>query len=154
MEEERSMLNEIKWATRQRLQYIELMAYYRGLVTRSDVARAFAISDAAATKDLKLYGDIAPENLIYQHSLFGFVPSEQFSEVFADLAPAAVLAMIEGNLTVSGGPEKDRPVFGIPTEPMPLPNRLPEKAVLAQITRAIYHRKKTRSRVFVDVRSG
>ena len=48
------MLNDIKWAARQRLQYIELMAYYTGVVTRSEVAKAFGISDAAATKDLKL----------------------------------------------------------------------------------------------------
>ncbi len=69
------MLNDIKWATRQRLQYIELMAYYTGVVTRSEVAKAFGISDAAATKDLKLYSEIAPENLTYKHTVFGFVPT-------------------------------------------------------------------------------
>ena len=54
----------IKWVTLQRLQYIELMAFYVGIITRSDIARAFAISDAAATKDLKFYSEIAPNNLI------------------------------------------------------------------------------------------
>ena len=43
----------IKWNTRQRFQYIELMAFYTGVVSRSDIARTFGISDAAATKDLK-----------------------------------------------------------------------------------------------------
>ena len=136
------MLNEIKWATRQRLQYIELRAYYTGVVTRSDVAKAFAISDAAATKDLKFYSDIAPENLIYKHAVFGFVPSPEFKEVFADLSPATVLPMLEANLTVIGGPEPDKSVFGIPVENMVLPNRLPDKAVLAQISRAIHNHKK------------
>jgi hypothetical protein len=136
------MLNEIKWATRQRLQYIELRAYYTGVVTRSDVAKAFAISDAAATKDLKLYGDIAPENLIYKHAVFGFVPSAEFKEVFADLSPATVLPMLEANLTVVGGPNEDESVFGIPVENMVLPNRLPDKSVLSQISRAIHNRKK------------
>ena len=136
------MLNEIKWATRQRLQYIELMAYYTGVVTRSDVAKAFAISDAAATKDLKFYNDIAPENLIYKHAVFGFVPSSEFKEVFADLSPATVLPMIESNLTVAGGPNPDESVFGIPVESMILPSRLPDKTVLAQINRAIHGKKK------------
>lgn len=136
------MLNEIKWATRQRLQYIELMAYYTGVVTRSDVAKAFAISDAAATKDLKFYSDIAPENLLYKHSVFGFIPSSDFKEVFADLSPATVLPMIEANLTVAGGPNQDESVFGIPVESMVLPSRLPDKAVLAQISRAIHGKKK------------
>ena len=54
--------DEIKWVTRQRLQYIEIMAFYAGVITRSDIANAFAISDAAATKDLKFYSEIAPDN--------------------------------------------------------------------------------------------
>ena len=136
------MLNDIKWATRQRLEYIELMAYYTGLVTRSGVARAFGISDAAATKDLKLYSDIAPENLLYKHNVFGFVPTADFKEVFADLSPATVLPMIEANLTVTGGPNREEDIFGIPVASLSLPNRLPDKETLAQVTRAIHNRKK------------
>ncbi|MCZ6802977.1 MAG: WYL domain-containing protein [Proteobacteria bacterium] len=138
----KTKLNEIKWATRQRLEYIELMAYYTGVVTRSDVARAFAISDAAATKDLKFYGDIAPENLSYKHTVFGFVPGPEFKEVFANLSPDIVLAMLEASLTVLGSPNQDEPVFGIRAENLTLPNRLPDKTVLSQITRAIHHKKK------------
>jgi len=136
------MLNEIKWATRQRLQYIELMAYYTGVITRSDIARAFGISDAAATKDLKFYSDIAPENLLYKHNVFGFVPTPAFKEVFADLSPAVVLPMIEANLTVIGGPNRGSAIFGIPVEGLALPNRLPDKTVLAQVTRAIHNHKR------------
>ena len=136
------MLNEIKWATRQRLEYIELMAYYIGLVTRSGVAKAFGISDAAATKDLKLYGDIAPENLMYKHNVFGFVPTAVFKEVFADLSPATVLPMIEANLSVLGGPDRENDVFGISVSSLSLPNRLPDKSVLAQVTRAIHNKRK------------
>ena len=136
------MLNEIKWAARQRLQYIELMAYYTGVITRSDIARAFGISDAAATKDLKFYNDIAPENLLYKHNVFGFVPTSAFKEVFADLSPAVVLPMIEANLSVFGGPNQDSAIFGIPVDSLTLPNRLPDKPVLAQVTRAIRNHKK------------
>lgn len=137
-----TMLNEIKWATRQRLQHIELMAYYAGVITRSNLARAFGLSDAAATKDLKFYSEVAPENLLYKHNVFGFVPTPAFKEVFADLSPAVVLPMIEANLTVIGGPNQARTVFGIPVDGLALPNRLPDKTVLAQITRAIHNHKK------------
>ncbi len=139
------LLTDIKWATRQRLQYIELMAYYAGVVTRSDVAKAFGISDAAATKDLKLYGDIAPENLLYKHNVFGFVPNDDFREVFADLSPAVVLPLLESNLTVSEGPYQQDSIFGINSEALPLPARFPARAVLAEITRAI--RNQTRLKV-------
>lgn len=131
------MLNDIKWGTQQRLQHIELMAYYTGIITRSDLARAFAISDAAATKDLKLYNALAPDNLIYRHSVFGFVPSDSFQPQFSKLAPAEVLPIIAANLAAAGSPYGEQPLYGIPAESLPLPARLPERAVLAQILRAI-----------------
>ncbi len=135
---------DLKWATRQRLQYIEIKAWYTGVVTRSDVARAFGLSDPAATKDLKLYGDLAPGNLVYHHAVFGFVPGDGFSAVFADLAPAAVLPVIAANLAVANGPYGDERIYGLATASLPLPARLPEAQALAQITRAIYGRRKLR----------
>ncbi len=133
---------DVKWATRQRLQYIEIMAWYAGVVTRSDVTRAFGLSDPAATKDLKLYNDLAPGNLVYQHTVFGFVPGESFAAVFADLAPAVVLPVIAANLAVASGPYGAELIYGLPTAGLPLPVRLPAPQVLAQITRAIHGRRK------------
>ena len=133
---------DIKQATRQRLEFIEVMAFYTGVVTRSDVARVFGLSDAAATKDLKLYGEMAPDNLIYKHNVFGFVPSDSFVEMFADLEPARVLPMIAANLPRTGSTDEETPVYGVTVESLPLPNRLPGKQVLAQIIRAIRNRKK------------
>lgn len=135
---------DVKWATRQRLQYIEIMAWYAGIVTRSDVARAFGLSDPAATKDLKLYGDLAPGNLVYQHSVFGFVPGADFGAVFADLTPAVVLPVIAANLAVANGPYGNESVYGLATAALPLPARLPGAPTLAQITRAIHGRRKLR----------
>ncbi len=135
---------DVKWATRQRLQYIELMAWYTGVVTRSDVARAFGQSDPAATKDLKLYGDLAPGNLVYNHSVFGFVPGEGFAAVFADLAPEVALPVIAANLAVANGPYGNELIYGLPTASLPLPARLPGPHTLAQITRAIHARRKLR----------
>ena len=140
------MLLDVKWATRQRLQYIEVMAFYTGVVSRSDVARAFGISDPAATKDLKLYTDLVPGNLVYTQSVFGFVPSPAFSPAFAELEPAAVLSVIAANLAVAGGPYGREAIYGLPTAALPLPARLPGREVLAQITRAIHGRRKLRVR--------
>ncbi len=137
---------DLKWATRQRLQYVEVMAYYAGVVTRSDVARAFGLSDPAATKDLKLYGSLAPGNLVYNHAVFGFEPAAGFAAVFADLAPAAVLPLVAANLAVANGPYGDTLLYGVSTAALPLPLRLPSAATLAQITRAIRARRKLRVR--------
>ncbi len=143
------LISDIKWATRQRLQYIEVMAYYTGVVTRSDVARAFGISDAAATKDLKLYGQLSGDNLSYRHNVFGFVPSDDFQALFADLSPAQILPMIATNLAAASGPNGDEPIFGIPADSLPLPQRLPEREVLAHTLRAI----KQRNRLLVQYHS-
>jgi len=137
MSAKEKMRLDVKWASRQRLEYIEIMAYYTGVISRSEVAEAFGISDAAATKDLKLYNDLAPDNLIYKHSVFGFVPAPDFQEVFADLSPARILPMMASNQAVAGGPYGDEAIYGIQLAELPLPSRLPPKAVLAQITRAI-----------------
>ncbi|MGD8999574.1 MAG: WYL domain-containing protein [Granulosicoccaceae bacterium] len=135
---------DIKWNTRQRLQYIEIMAFYTGVVTRSDVARSFGISDAAATKDLKLYGQLAPDNLSYQHNVFGFVPTERFEAMFADLEPRVVLPMIAANLAASGGPTDEASLYGVTVENLPLPVRLPDAHVCAPIIRAVKQRKQLR----------
>jgi hypothetical protein len=135
---------DVKWATRQRLQYIEIMAWYTGVVTRSDVARAFGLSDPAATKDLKLYSDLAPGNLLYNHNVFGFVPNDAFSALFADLAPAVVLPTIAANLAVANGPYGAELIYGLATASLPLPARLPNQQTLAQITRAIHAGRKLR----------
>ncbi|MCK4864019.1 MAG: WYL domain-containing protein [Gammaproteobacteria bacterium] len=135
-------INGIKRATQQRLQYIELMAYYTGVVTRSDIAKAFGISDAAATKDLKFYNQIAPDNLIYKHNVFGFVPSTQFEEIFTDLEPAQVLPMIAANLPFIGQSIEQNLLYGVNTEELPLPQRLPDKKVVAHVIRAIKQKTK------------
>lgn len=146
MNRQEKMRLDVKWATRQRLQYIELMAWYTGVVTRSDVARAFGLSDPAATKDLKLYGDLVPGNLLYHHGVFGFVPSEGFRAAFADITPAAALPVIAANLAVADGPYGAELVYGLPTASLPLPVRLPGPHTLAQITRAIHGKRKLRVR--------
>ncbi|TNG02964.1 MAG: WYL domain-containing protein [Gammaproteobacteria bacterium] len=136
------MTDDIKWNTRQRFQYIELMAYYTGVISRSDLTKTFGLSDAAATKNLKLYSEMAPGNLVYQQNVFGFVPSESFHEMFADLSPAVVLPMIAANLAVAGQPFDEHPIYGVTVDTLPLPGRYPDKAVLAQIIRSIRYRKK------------
>ena len=146
MSHKETMRLDVKWATQQRLHYIEVMAWYTGVVTRSDVARAFGLSDPAATKDLKLYGDLVPGNLVYNHSVFGFVPGPGFRAAFADLSPAAALPVIAANLAVASGPYGAALIYGLPTAVLPLPARLPSQQTLAQITRAIYGRCKLRVR--------
>jgi len=138
------LATDLKWWTRQRFQYIEVMAYYTGVISRSDLAETFGLSNPAATKDLKLYSDMAPDNLIYKHAVFGFVPTATFTPIFADLNPATVLPIIADNLTVIGSPVEGAEIYGITAERLPLPARLPDCELLAGITRAIKGHRQVR----------
>lgn len=131
------MLHEIKFTTRQRLQFIEIMAYYCGSISRSELAKAYGISDPAATKDIKLYNDLAPGNLEYNPSLFSFIPSTKFDEVFADLNPQTALNMFAQNLLSVDNPSGKQPIYGISVEEIPFPVRLPEKSLLAPLIQAM-----------------
>jgi len=132
----------LKWNTRQRLSYIETRAYYTGSVSRSDVAQTFAMSDPAATKDLKLYNDLAPDNLIYKQSEFGFVPSANFTPVFSGLDPASILDLIAHNSPSVWLATEGRSIFGLNAVTLPHPTRLPDKTIVAQLTRAMHQGKK------------
>jgi hypothetical protein len=134
--------NNLKWNTRQRLSYIETRAYYSGSVSRSDVAQTFAMSDPAATKDLKLYNDLAPDNLIYKQSKFGFVPSANFTPTFSDLNPALVLTLIAHNNPSPWLATEGKSIFGLEAIMLPHPTRLPDKTIVAQLTRAMHQGKK------------
>ncbi len=137
MAENVKMLHEIKFVTRQRLQFIEIMAYYCGSISRSVLAKAYGISDPAATKDLKLYNELAPGNLEYNPSLFSFVPCVNFDEVFADLNPKHILPMFAQNLLSTDNPSADAAIYGITAESLPFPVRLPDKSVLAPLINAM-----------------
>jgi len=132
----------LKWNTRQRLSYIETRAYYSGSVSRSDVAQTFAMSDPAATKDLKLYNDLAPDNLMYKQSEFGFIPSPGFTPTFSDLNPALVLNLIAHNNPSPWLATEGNSIFGLTAITLPHPTRLPDKTIVAQLTRAIHQGKK------------
>lgn len=62
----------------ERLAHIEFLAYFIGKVSRKCIMSRFDIGEAAATRDLSLYNDMAPGNIIYDPRLKYYVPSESF----------------------------------------------------------------------------
>ena len=100
------------------------------------------MSDPAATKDLKRYNDLAPGNLIYKQSAFGFVVSNEFQPVCSALDPAQVLPLIADNQPTPWLTSGQASIFGITATRLPLPIRLPSKEIVAQVIRAIHQVKK------------
>ena len=123
-----------------RFQYIECVAYYCGAISRRELARAFGLSDPAATKILRRYNELMPNNLVYRQVLFAFVPTEKFQPEYADLSPQVVLSSTAWGESGKGFISQSS--LGGKVENLPLLYGFPTRENLSQITRAIYGRKK------------
>lgn len=138
-------LNELSAAQRRRLAYIEFRVWFYGEVTRKNVLDRFNLATAAGTRDMVLYRELAPQNVLYEGKAYRYRPS--FTPLFEHRAER-VLAM----LTAGFGEGEPAPL----AEPLPneVPARLnlPPLDILAAVTRAIrggyplrliYHSMKT-----------
>lgn len=57
-----------QWAGRERLHFIERLAWWRGVVNRADLRDVFRISSAQASGDLQGYLEINPGSMVYNMS--------------------------------------------------------------------------------------
>ncbi len=57
--------NKDQWAARERLHFIERLAWWRGVVNRGDLREVFGISRAQASADLQAYQELNPAALAY-----------------------------------------------------------------------------------------
>lgn len=105
-------------AQKEKLEYVELLAYFNGFVIREDITNRFGISPASATNILSLYSQRAPGNLDYNVRLKRYEISTSFMPIFD------VRMMIERI-----------PVYTMPKLHKPADNNAIER--LAVISRAI-----------------
>ena len=66
----------------EKLEFIELLAYFYGAVNREDIMNKFCISSASATNLLSKYNKMAPNNLDYNISLKSYEISKTFKPIF------------------------------------------------------------------------
>ena len=123
----------------ERLSHIDFRLYFLGELRRADVASRFGTGPAAATRDIALYKEIAPQNLALNNrdKVYRWAPS--FVPLF-DHDPRRVLTALSQGFGEGIGDD---------LEPMvrceiPLTLTAPKMSVLAPITRAIHRRKPVR----------
>ena len=69
-------------AQKERLEFVELLAYFNSTVSRDDIMNRFGISAASATNILSQYSQMAPENLSYNVRLKRYEIGKSFKPVF------------------------------------------------------------------------
>ena len=132
-------LSEISQAQKERLSHIDFRVYFLGEIGRSDLVSRFGIGEAAATRDITLYRDLAPKNLEYDTKLKSYVKSEAFKPLFEYSPPQVLAALSQGFGEDFVGSHKPM----IPCETPAELNR-PLLPTLAVLTRAIHHKRVVR----------
>ena len=124
-------LKELSAAQRRRLAYIEFRVWFYGEVTRKNVLDRFDLATAAGTRDMVLYRELAPKNVVYEGKVYRYQPT--FTPLFEHQAER-VLAMLTAGFGVGEPPSMGESL------PHSVPARLnqPPLDVLAGVTRAIH----------------
>lgn len=130
----------------ERLSYIEARLFFLGELRRADVAQRFSGASIQASRDLALYKELAPENLVYDFQAKTYLPAEKFRLIFSR-TPERVMYWLKSGLG-DGLPHPQ----GLPTAEVES-LALPKLAELAVVTRAIY-RKQVLEVTYVSLSSG
>lgn len=75
-------LNDIAFAQRQRLAYIDFCLLFRGHLTRYDLLNKFEVGLSAGSRDFTLYKELAPQNLVYDATRKAYLQSGKFTPLF------------------------------------------------------------------------
>lgn len=130
------VLSDIKQAQRERLLHIDFRAYFLGDVGRSDLIKRFGIKSAAATRDIIIYNECAPDNLSYDTKTKSYLRADTFTPLF-EYKSSQVLA----SLSQGVGEGLVEPLHSILACETPAKLNKPKLDVLSVITRAIHQRK-------------
>ena len=125
-----ALLSKLSAAQRQRLAYIEFKAWFYGEVSRKQVQERFGVASAAGTRDLTLYKELAPNNVVYERKAYRYRPS--FQAIFQHEVSSVLAALTTGYGT------GDQPALvDLLSHAVPARLNLPLLDTLATVTRAI-----------------
>jgi predicted DNA-binding transcriptional regulator YafY len=126
-------LRDLNHAQQQRLFHIEFRLWFLGSVSRADLLNRFGIAEAAATRDLTLYRDLASANIEYDSRAKIYRCAEKFSPLFKH-DPAQVLSALSHGLGDHFVGQR-RPLI---RSELPVQLNYPDVKILSVISRAIY----------------
>lgn len=116
----------------ERLAHIDFRLYFLGQLRRLDLQERFGIAPAAATRDIALYKDLAPSNIVFEGSDKSYGASGTFVPRF-EHCPLRVLTMLSQGFGDGVG---NAIGVMVPCD-LPAPLSLPKLPILAAMTRAI-----------------
>lgn len=131
-----ALLEDISQAQKERLFHIDFKLRFLGLINRNDIVTRFGIKQAAATRDIALYKELAPNNLTYDTKAKTYFQTNTFKPLFEYTSSQALSALCLG----LGDDSVSQPTSLIETD-TPTTLNTPNLDVLAIITKAIFQSK-------------
>lgn len=118
---------------RERLFFIDFLAYFTGQVNRKELVARFGISEPAATKDLSLYAELAPQMLSYdlRQRCYVYAGGEPMFQHAVDQA----LFALAGERALAFNPEHAK---RLPSAVQESIKRPVPAALVARLTRALH----------------
>lgn len=127
----------MRWGVEKRLEFIEFRLFWEGWINRADIIDQFGVSVPQASKDLTLYEEKAPGNLIYDKSAKRYKAAEEFKPVFMRPDASAYLARLPGSNVEAFGMAEVWLASAPEHDALPIPHRRVEADVLRDIVKAV-----------------
>ena len=125
------------YAQKQRLTFIELIAYWEGRIDRSRVVSEFGVSPNHVTKDFRHYKKAFPQNLQYDVSARTYRPAPDFKPQIGTGVPEEYLGLLKAKAGQRDGNLISSLLSGVESDTVPFPNGKIDGDVLKALTRAI-----------------
>lgn len=112
-----------RWGVERRLEFVEFRLFWEGGVNRSDIVDEFGVSVPQASKDLALYQEQAPENIVYDRSVKRYFASDAFRPKFIELDAAAYLDRLAPKTTAANAKPEGSAHGALVADRLPIPQR-------------------------------
>src|SRR5262245_907144 len=85
----------MRWGVEKRLEFIEFRLFWEGGINRADIMDRFGVSMPQASKDISLYEEQAPGNLVYDRRQKRYFAAPRFKPIFLKPEADRYLAQLE-----------------------------------------------------------
>lgn len=132
----------IRWDLLLRYRLIEIIALWEGRLTTNHICHGFGIGRQQASKDINTYlRELAPDNLVYDRHIKGYVPAEEFRPVVTKGTPEEYLELAGRHKALSECFESlDIQLPG--TTLLQVPSHRPDPGVVRSAVTACRHRRR------------
>ena len=131
----------MRWGVEKRMEFIEFRLFWESGINRADLIDQFGVSVPQASKDLTLYGERAPGNLLYDRSAKRYRASDGFTPVFLEPDAAAYLTYLCATTESNGGPSEAWLAATPDFDAMPMLHRRINVLVLRDVLTAVRERQ-------------